>query len=74
MLKLSFAVVVTSLGFSGAGFAQTASTDQRGACKADYEKFCTGTAPGGGRIVACLSKQRAQLSDDCKKALDTRKQ
>jgi hypothetical protein len=74
MLRLRFAIVVISLGFSGAAFAQTASADQRGACKADYEKFCAGTAPGGGRIVACLSKQRDKLSDACKKALDTRKQ
>jgi hypothetical protein len=73
-LKLRFAILVISLGFSSAAFAQTASADQRGACKADYEKFCAGTAPGGGRIVACLSKKRDQLSDGCKKVLDTRKQ
>jgi hypothetical protein len=73
-LKLGFAILVISLGFSSAAFAQTASADQRGACKTDYQKFCAGTAPGGGRIVACLSKQRDQLSDACKKALDTRKQ
>jgi hypothetical protein len=73
-LKLRFAILVISLGFSGAAFAQTASSDPRGACKADYEKYCLGTTPGGGRVVACLNKQRAQLSDDCKKALDTRKQ
>ncbi len=74
MLKLRFAVFVMLIGFSGAAFAQTASSDPRGACKADYEKYCLGTTPGGGRIVACLNKQRNQLSDACKNALDTRKQ
>jgi hypothetical protein len=29
--------------------------------------------PGGGRIVACLNKQHDQLSDACKKAIDSRK-
>ena len=29
--------------------------------------------PGGGRILACLNKQRDQLSDVCKKALDANK-
>lgn len=73
-MKLRFAILLISLGFSSAAFAQTAATDQRGACKTDYQKYCAGTAPGGGRIVACLSKQRDQLSDACRKALDTRKQ
>jgi hypothetical protein len=26
--------------------------------------------PGGGRIIACLNKQRATLGDACKKVLD----
>jgi hypothetical protein len=67
------AIVVCAIGFSGAAFAQTPAADQRGACKTDYEKFCAGTAPGGGRVVACLNKQHNQLSDACKKALDSRK-
>jgi hypothetical protein len=70
MSKLRFAVFVFAIGCSGSALAQ--STDQRGACKADYDKYCAGTAPGGG-IVACLNKQRAQLSDACKNALDSRK-
>jgi hypothetical protein len=69
----SLAIIICAIGFSGAAFAQTPAADQRGACKADYEKFCAGTAPGGGRVVGCLTKQRDQLSDACKKALDSRK-
>jgi len=73
MSTLRFAIIVCTIGFSGSAFAQTAAADQAGACKTDYEKFCAGTAPGGGRIVACLNKQRDQLSAICKKALDSRK-
>ena len=71
MSKLGFAVLVFAIGCSGAAFAQ--ATDPSGACKADYDKYCTGTAPGGGRVVACLNKQRDQLSAACKKALEGRK-
>jgi hypothetical protein len=70
MSKLRFAVLVLAIGCSGYALAQT--TDTRGACKADYDKYCAGIAPGGG-IVACLNKQRDQLSATCKNALDSRK-
>ncbi|GMP13319.1 MULTISPECIES: cysteine rich repeat-containing protein [Bradyrhizobium] len=71
MSKLNFAALVVALAFSGAASAQ--SSDPRGACKADYDKFCAGIAPGGGRVVACLTEKRDQLSATCKAALDNRK-
>ena len=70
MSKLSFAVLAFVFAFSGAASAESA--DPRGACKADYDKFCAGIAPGGG-IVACLNGKRDQLSATCKTALDNRK-
>jgi hypothetical protein len=71
MFRLTFSTIAFAIAFSGSALAQTA--DSRGACKVDYDKFCAGVAPGGGRVVACLNKQRDQLSDACKKALDSRK-
>ena len=71
MSNLRFAVLVLAIGCSGSAFAQ--SGDGRGACASDYAKFCAGTSPGGGRVVACLSKQQSQLSDACKKVLANRK-
>lgn len=71
MSKLRFTILVLAIGCSGPSFAQT--TDARGACKADYDKYCAGTLPGGGRVVACLTKQQNQLSDACKKVLASRK-
>ncbi|MDE5441793.1 hypothetical protein GWG65_10090 [Bradyrhizobium sp. CSA207] len=70
MSKLNFAAIAFAVAFSGAAFAQSA--DPRGACKADYDKFCAGLAPGGG-ILACLNGKRDQLSATCKAALDSRK-
>ncbi|KRQ93711.1 hypothetical protein CQ12_37000 [Bradyrhizobium jicamae] len=71
MPKLGFVVLVLAIGCSGPAIAQTG--DGRGACKADYDKYCAGTPPGGGRVVACLTKQQNQLSDACKKVLASRK-
>jgi hypothetical protein len=70
MSKLSFVAIALVAAFSGRASAQ--SSDPRGACKADYDKFCAGIAPGGG-IVACLNAKRDQLSTTCKAALDSRK-
>ncbi|AMA57782.1 MULTISPECIES: cysteine rich repeat-containing protein [unclassified Bradyrhizobium] len=71
MSKLSFVAIALALAFSGGASAQ--SSDPRGACKTDYDKFCAGIAPGGGRVVACLDGKRDQLSATCKAALDNRK-
>jgi hypothetical protein len=71
MPKLRFVVLVLAIGCSGTALAQTG--DGRGACKADYDKYCAGTPPGGGRVVACLNKQLPQLSDTCRKVLASRK-
>jgi len=70
MRRLTIVVAVFSIGFSTAAVTQNLTAQQRTACKGDYEKFCTGVMPGGGRIVACLNKQRATLSEACKKVLD----
>ena len=70
MSNLNFAAIVVAVAFSGLASAQ--SSDPRGACKADYDKFCAGIAPGGG-IVACLNGKRDQLSATCKAALESRK-
>ncbi|MCJ9702842.1 MULTISPECIES: cysteine rich repeat-containing protein [unclassified Bradyrhizobium] len=71
MSKLNFAAIVVAVAFSGLASAQ--SSDPRGACKADYDKFCAGIAPGGGKVIACLNDKRDQLSATCKTALDGRK-
>jgi hypothetical protein len=73
MPKLSIAVAAFAVGFSTTVFAQNLSAEQRAACKGDYDRYCTGTVPGGGRIIACLNKQHDALSDACKKVLDGQK-
>ncbi len=73
MRRLPIAVVALVIGLSATARAQSLSAEQRAACKPDFDKYCTGTIPGGGRIVACLNKQRDALSDACRKVLDAQK-
>ena len=68
MSKLYFAAAMIVIGYSGAAYAQANSAEERAACQADYDKYCKGTIPGGGRIIACLG--RNPISDACKKVVD----
>ena len=54
---------------SQTAFAQELTDEQRSACMGDYEKFCKGVAPGGGRIIACLAKESDKITPACKKVL-----
>jgi Cysteine rich repeat len=49
--------------------AQELTAEQRSACMGDFEKYCKSVTPGGGRIIACLSKQNDKLAPACKKVL-----
>jgi hypothetical protein len=71
MSKLWFTVAVIAIGFSGVAQAQTLTAEERAACQADYDKYCKGTMPGGGRIIACLNKN--PISEGCKKVLAAKK-
>lgn len=41
----------------------------RSACGADIRTLCAGVAPGGGRIMQCISNRAADLSPACKEVL-----
>jgi Cysteine rich repeat len=62
-------LIAALLCASEAAVAQELTAEQRSACKGDYEKYCKGTTPGGGRIIACLSKSSDKLTAGCKKVL-----
>jgi Cysteine rich repeat len=61
--------VAALLCASETAFSQELTIELRGACKGDCEKNCKGTTPGGGRIIACLSKSSDKLTAECKKFL-----
>ena len=66
----SIAVSLTTAGdagFGGLALAQSQSTED--ACMGDYQKLCSGTIPGGGRVAKCFVAHKEQLTDGCKTAL-----
>jgi hypothetical protein len=64
LMMLAIALCVTA-----PAVAQDMTAEQRSACMADYEKYCKGTMPGGGRIIACLSGHNDTLQPACKKVV-----
>jgi hypothetical protein len=62
-------LIAALLCTSVSAFAQELTAEQRNACMGDYEKYCKGTVPGGGRIIACLAKSSDKLTAACKKVL-----
>lgn len=69
----TFIIAAALALLAGPALAQDFTAEQRAACKGDYETFCKGTLPGGGRVLACLSKQSDKLSAACKKIIDAQK-
>lgn len=41
----------------------------RSACGVDIRTLCAGVAPGGGRIMQCISNRAASLSPACRDVL-----
>ena len=60
----------TLLCFVQSASAQELTAEQRSACMSDYEKYCKGVTPGGGRIIACLAKESDKITPACKKVLE----
>ena len=73
-IRMAILAATLALAPTTASVAQEFTAEQRAACKGDYNKFCRGTMPGGGRVLACLNKARAQLSNPCKNVVDAQKQ
>jgi len=74
MMRIVFVAAALALTALTPALAQDFTAAQRAACKGDYDKFCKGTMPGGGRVLACLAKQNDKLSAACKQVVaDSRK-
>jgi Cysteine rich repeat len=62
------AIFFATLILSGAALGQTMA--ERQACQSDFSKYCPGVKPGGGRVIACLAKQKDKLSPACQKVIE----
>jgi hypothetical protein len=68
MIHIALAAAITLASLTVAS-AQDFTAEQRAACSSDYNSFCKGTLPGGGRVLACLSRNNDKLSAACKKVV-----
>jgi hypothetical protein len=68
MQRLLILAFMLTVSMQPAG-AQQITDAQREACMGDYQQFCSGVIPGGGRIIACLRKNQDRISSQCRAVL-----
>ena len=54
--------------------AREAMKDVKEACHEDFEKFCHDVKPGRGRVMKCMKKHHAELSEACKAEIKEKKE
>jgi hypothetical protein len=66
-LKLSFAAafVAATTTFATQSFA-VGTAEERAACTPDVFRLCSSEIPNVDRIVACMKRQKANLSSACR--------
>ncbi|AWN43936.1 hypothetical protein [Methylobacterium durans] len=69
-LRLIVGPMVLALMATTASHAEP-STAQREACTPDVWRLCSGEIPNVTRITACLRREKARLSPDCRAVFNT---
>ncbi|MBS0378973.1 MAG: cysteine rich repeat-containing protein [Proteobacteria bacterium] len=62
-------IALGCLTFALAVHADDGPPNARKACKADYQKFCSGVPRGGGKILDCLNSHKSEISPACQQAI-----
>jgi hypothetical protein len=68
-IALAFAAAIAALGLSSsAGLAFSSEAQQM--CTGDAMRLCGNEIPNIPRIIACMHRQRAQVSPGCRMAME----
>jgi hypothetical protein len=70
MIRTTISAALLTLASLTPVLAAEITAAERTACQTDYDKYCRGTFPGGGRILACLDKHYANLGPACQKVVE----
>jgi hypothetical protein len=62
--------VALTLASAGSASAFQGSPEQRRACTPDVYRLCAGEIPNVRAITACLQRQKGNLSQACRAAMD----
>ena len=73
MTRIAIVAAALLLSSLTSALAQEITAAERTACQVDYDKYCKGTFPGGGRIIRCLASHYENLGAACKKVVDANK-
>jgi len=73
MTRIAIVAAALLLSSLTSVLAQEITAAERTACQVDYDKYCKGTFPGGGRIIRCLAGHYDNLAAGCKKVVDANK-
>lgn len=66
------AILLASMSFVPVSTLSAQNVDQQAImriCYSDYQSFCAGVVPGGGRIIRCLADQAEKLNPVCREAV-----
>jgi len=76
-MRIRHLALASALSLAALVSAESGALAQQAAamkyCKADFERLCPGVQPGGGRIIACLTETKEEVSIGCGKALQAMK-
>ena len=70
-LALAFGLIL-ALSATSSARAGIATPEQKKACTPDVYRLCAGEIPNVRAITACLRRQKANLSEACRKVFEQR--
>ena len=65
-LKPLLLAALVVLAHAPAAKAEMGTSEQRSACMGDVMRFCSSEIPNMSRIVACLERNKSQVSAKCR--------